>query len=132
MIINKEMKDENKNCTLPMNPTACLLFLRRLSLIKYRARTTSSEKKVLMCVFIEKSILSRSFLINAYFSCCLFFHSHTHTQTYGCPLNGCFIKYDEYGLFFISCCSSHPLYARCFFVEPEYHTFILMNLFHFW
>lgn len=61
-----------------------------------------------------------------------FFHSHTHTQTYGCPLNGCFIKYDEYGLFFISCCSSHPLYARCFFVEPEYHTFILMNLFHFW
>lgn len=72
--INRERK---KNCTLPMIPTACLLFLRRLSLIKYRARTRSSEK-VLMCVFIEN-------LFTLIFDKCTLFISlflqHTHTYT---------------------------------------------------
>lgn len=82
-----------------MIPTACLLFLRRLSLIKYRARTRSSEK-VLMCVFIEN-------LFTLLFDKCTLFFSlfSTYTLTHGFFMNGCSIKYDEHGSFALWCFS---------------------------
>lgn len=91
-------KNKLKNCTLPMDPN-CLfvVFTTIVSLIKYRARTTSSEqththtkKCANVCIYCKICSISLCF-----YQTCM----HTYTHAHDCLFNGCLIKYDEYGLF---------------------------------
>lgn len=71
-----------------------VVFTTIVSLIKYRARTRSSEKKVLMCVFIENLFI---FDKCTFFMLPFFTHAHTHScWSFEWMLS---IKYDEHGIF---------------------------------